>query len=353
MIDPAAHHSEPFGEALSYSSQRAAQMVSLVAAAAEVALRRRALHTARQTARDEQERRRIQQEESAYLAQVRAQWAPALDARWLAQADLLQAGRAWGAAAPWADAYVEAAAALQRTEERLWVLHPYAMTQYDRLRSEGADPVDAMRGSVHLFLREPHARPGQPAPARLSVEAGRPGTSTMPEAGASDGPGQPTSGPDPYEETERRGRVIAGRLQVHSLQERGSELSPGELATALEMSTSLPAEVIARVVRAEAEERVAAAAERARAADLGHSAAAPSTGTRMSDLMAARRDTMTADTADAHALADRTAAHLAAESFPHTAADGIRVAAAGRLQPTQSANRADSARDTRRVTASP
>jgi hypothetical protein len=353
VIDPSAHHAEPFGEALSHSSQRAAQMVSLVAAAAEVALRRRALRTARQAARDEQELRRVQQEESAFLAQLRAQWAPALDARWLAQADLLQADRAWGAAAPWADAYMEAAAALHKAEERLRTLHPYAMTQYDRLRSEGADPVDAMRRSVHLFLREPHARPGQPAPARLSVEAGLLGTSTAPEAGADDGPGQRTSGQDPYQEAERRGRVIVGRLQARALEERGLELSSGELATALEMSTSLPAEVIARVVRAEGEERVAVAAERAHAADLGHAADAPSARVLTGDLAAARRDTLTADTASAHASTDRNAAQLAAESFPHTAADGIRAAAAGRLQPAQPANRADSVQDTRRISVSP
>jgi hypothetical protein len=169
VIDPSAHHPEPFGEALSYSSQRAAQMVSLVAAAAEVALRRRALHATRQAARDEQQRRQLQEQESAFRAQVRARWAPALDARWLAQADLLQAGRAWGAAAPWADTDPEAAAALRRAEERLRTLHPYAMDRYDRLRSEGASPLDAMGEAAHLFDREPHARPGQPAPGRRAV----------------------------------------------------------------------------------------------------------------------------------------------------------------------------------------
>jgi hypothetical protein len=354
MLDPSAHHSEPFGEALSHSSQRAAQMVSLVAAAAEVALRRRALHTARQAARDEQELRRVQQDESAFLAQVRAQWAPALDARWLAQADLLQAGRAWGAAAPWADAYIEAAAALNRAEERLRALHPYAMTQYDRLRSEGAHPVDAMRRSVHLFLREPHPRPGQSAPARTPIQAGLPGVG--PASGPDDAtssPDQPTSAQDPYQEAEQRGRGIAERLQARALRERGTELSADELATALEASTSLPAEVISRLVRAEAEERLAAAAERARAADLGHAAAASSAPVRAGDLKAARRDTLAADTASAYASADRSAARLAAESFPYTAADGIRAAATGRLQPTQAADRTPAVQNTRRMTVSP
>jgi hypothetical protein len=339
MFDPSDRHYEPFGEALSYSSQRAAQMVSLLAAATEVALRRRALHAARQAARDEQERRRLQAQENAFRAQVRAQWAPAFDVRWLAQADLLQAGRAWGAAAPWADTDPEAAAALRRAEERLRTLHPYAMTQYDRLRDEGANPLDAMRESVHLFLREPHARPGQPGPARRQVEAGPPGTGPAHDPDIVGSPGQPNSSQNPYQEAERHGQQIIERLQGRALQERGVKLSPGELATALEATTSLPAEVITRLARAEAEERLAAAAERARADDLGHASAAPSAGVRTADLKAARSDTITADTAGVYASEDRTAARLAAESFPCTVADGIRAAAADRLQPTETAVR--------------
>jgi hypothetical protein len=136
------------------------------------------------------------------------------------------------------------------------------------------------------------------------------------------------------------------------MHERGAQLSPSELATALDAATNLPGEVIARLARAEAEERAAAAAERARAADLGHAATTPSTRVQAGDLKAARRDTLTADTAVAHASADRTVAQLAAESFPHTAADGIRAAAAGRLQPA-AANRTAAVHDARRVTASP
>jgi hypothetical protein len=50
-------------------------MVSLVAAAAEVVMRRRALHAARRATRDEQELRRLQAQEGAFRAQVRAGWA--------------------------------------------------------------------------------------------------------------------------------------------------------------------------------------------------------------------------------------------------------------------------------------
>jgi hypothetical protein len=71
--------------------------------------------------------------------------------------------------------------------------------------------------------------------------------------------------------------------------------------------------------------------------------------TRATSLTAARRDTQVADTTGAHASAGRTAAQLAAESFPHTAADGVRAAIAGRLQqPEGSLARTSAVTSTRR-----
>ncbi len=56
-MDPSAHHPDPFGEALSFSSQKSAQFISLVTVAAEVAARRKAVRAARQATRDQQQRR--------------------------------------------------------------------------------------------------------------------------------------------------------------------------------------------------------------------------------------------------------------------------------------------------------
>ena len=347
-MDPSAHHPDPIGEAFSHSSQKAAQFISMVGAAYEIAARRKAIRAARDAARTEQQRRALQEQERAAREAARARWAPAFDARWQAQADLLQAGRVWGTAAPYAGTDLEAASALRKAEERLRVLHPYAMARYDTLRVEGADPLEAMREAVHLFAREPHARPSQPAAARPRIEAGMPGMGSWPGAAeaASAGAPQPGPGPDLYQDAEQRGRRIAERLQARALAERGSRLSPDELATALEASTSLPAEVIAWLARARGEENVAARAERARAADLGRAAAAASPRQSANGLTAARRDTVIADTAGAHTSADRTAAQLAAESFPCTTADGIRAAVNGRLQqPAQSPARTAAARN--------
>jgi hypothetical protein len=347
-MDPSGHYPDPFGEALSHSSQRVTQLTSLVAAAAEVAIRLKAVRAARQATQDQQARRVLDKQEATARAQARARWAPAHDARWLAQADLLQAAGTWGAAVPWADTDPAAASAMRKSEQRLRTLHPFAMARYDRLRAEGASPLDAMRDAAPLFARHPHARPAYPR-RPLGIEA--PAADAAPEPGTTDGAvHQPEPEPGTHQDAEHRGRRIAERLQAQALYQRGAELSPDELATALEQATSLPAEVIARLARARNEDRFAEDAERARAADLGHLPADHSARERTEDMTAARQDTQAADTAGAHAASDRrTAAQLAAESFPRTAADGVRAAVTGRLhQPAQSPARTAAVTNTRR-----
>lgn len=344
-MDPSGQYPEPFGEALSYSSQRVTQLTSLVAAAGEVAVRLAAARAARQAAQDERARRVLDEHERSARAQARTRWAPACDARWLAQADLLQAAGTWGAAAPWAGTDPAAASAMRKSEERLRTLHPFAMARYDRLRGEGASPLDAMREAAPFFGLHPHARPAYSR--RLpGIEAPAAGAAPWTIDG---GVRQPE--PGPHQDAEHRGRRIAERRQAQAFYERGEELSPEELATALEQATSLPAEVIARLARARNGEGVADGAERARAADLGRLPADHSARERDDDLTAAHRDTQAADAAGTRASADRrTAAQLAAESFPRTAADGIRAAATGRLhQAAQSPARAAAVVSARRV----
>jgi len=177
-MDRAEQYPDPFGEALSHSSSRAAQMISLAAAAAEVAARRVALRNARQATHDEQSRRTLQDAERAARERARVRWAPAYDARWLAQADLLQVAGIWGAAAAYAGDDPAAAAALRKSEERLRTLHPYAIARYDRLREEGTSPLDAMHEAAPLFVRAPYARPGGPGSRRLEIGAGPGNTDT-------------------------------------------------------------------------------------------------------------------------------------------------------------------------------
>jgi hypothetical protein len=162
---------DALGDALSYSSQRLAQLASLITAAAAMQVRRRAQAHAANAARSQQELRALHDQQRAASQLARAGWAPAHDPRWLAQADLLQAARVWGAAAAYADADPAAASTVRKCEERLRVVHPYAMAWYDRLRSEGAGAFEAMRQAVPLFGRVPHARPGDPGAERPALEA--------------------------------------------------------------------------------------------------------------------------------------------------------------------------------------
>ena len=158
------------GDALSFSSQRVAQLGSLVTAGATVEAQRRARASAARGARDERALSALRDQERGAWQRARAGWAPAHDSRWLAQADLLQAARVWSAAAAYADADPTAAAAGRKCEERLRALHPYAMAWFDRLRSEGAGAFDAMLQALPLFARAPHTRPGDPATPRRALE---------------------------------------------------------------------------------------------------------------------------------------------------------------------------------------
>jgi hypothetical protein len=165
-----ASHPDLIHEAAGHSAQRAAQLTSLAVASAQVYVMYRARRAALRAAADEQEARALREQERQAVQRARAGWAPALDQRWLAQADLLQATRAWGAAAPYAGADATAAAALRLAEERLRVLHPYAMARYDRLRRDGMSPADAMVEAAPLFARPPRAYERPPAPDRAGIE---------------------------------------------------------------------------------------------------------------------------------------------------------------------------------------
>ena len=110
----------------------------------------------------------------------------------------------------------------------------------------------------------------------------------------------------------------------------------------LEATTNLPGEVIDKLTRqaaaegrARSEERKAVDAERARAADLDGAidlAATTSVDERTTGLTGAQHDAGTADSARAHAGADRSAAQLAALSFPHSATEAVRAAATTRTR---------------------
>ena len=343
-MDTSDVYPDLFGDALSYSSQRMAQLASLVTAAATVEARRKTQRNAAKTIRSERGLRELHDQERAAYQLAQAGWAAARDPRFLDQADLLQTARAWGAAAAYADADPEAADAVRRCEQRLRVLHPYAMARYDRLRSERVAPFDAMREALPLFARAPHARPGDPAAERRGLAApGGLGAASQ-DSGADDsGVAQAAADSSTIGQAEQRGQQIVRELQARALAERGHALSPDELVTTLGAITTLPGDVIARLARADSQDRVAWGAERTRADDLGSASAASFPGgiAHGEYLTAAAQDRLTADTAAAHAAGDRSATRLAAESFPCTATDAVTAAATGAIQAAPSAAQAN------------
>ena len=198
-MDPSDVHADLMGEALSHSGQQLAQIGSLLASWATVHARRAERRAAAEAARDEQQFRELRDQEIAARRLARAGWESARDRQWLAGADLLEVGRAWSAAAAWADADADAASAMVRCETRLRDLHPYAMARYDRLRAEGAQPFEAMRDVVGLFGRAPRARPGEASAERRALAAA---------------PGARRAGGSPWQWTDYEAPVTPGSAPV-------------------------------------------------------------------------------------------------------------------------------------------
>jgi hypothetical protein len=305
---------------------------------AQVVIQRRALEQAREAAGgDERARRVLDDQERLLQRQARLSWAPAHDTQWLAQAGFIETARAWAGAAAYADTDPAAAAALRKCEDKLRVLHPYAMARYDRLRHDELAPLDAMRETAPLFARAPDARVGDPVPARFAV-----GADASPDLGtvADEVPSaHPESDPRTVEgdAAELRGQQIVERIQARALAADRPPLGPDELAMILDAVTNLSEEVIEKLTWHAATETGTRSVERpatlagiAGVDDFDHRidlAAVPRTDERSADLTTAQNDSGLADTSKASI--GRSPAQLAAENFPVTAADGVKAAATG------------------------
>lgn len=320
MSDPAGHYTDPLEDALSQGSQRVAQLASLLGAAGEVAVRARALRSARASQGDAQASRAADQYERQAYQQAKLRWAPAHDPDWLAHADLVQVAQAWSAAACYADDNPVAAAAQRKCEERLCKLHPFAMSRYDRLIGDGLSALDAMREAAPLFGRAAHARPGQPAPARHALDR-------APTDGGSSGtweaPGstvEPDSPPDWAETAERRGRQIAERLQDRARARGNSQLGADDIAMLLEAATNLPDDIISQIAENAAASQVLPRED--------------------ADVPAVSRgDAQSPRDLASPASSCRTAAQITEESFPYTAADALKI---GNAKVTQASSLARS-----------
>jgi hypothetical protein len=99
---------------------------------------------------------------------------PAVRGEWTREAGLSDLGRAWGAAAGWADIDPAAAAAADAVEAWLAELAPDAMARYDQLRQNGADRIHAMRAVLHDVVAESRSTPAAAdAQAHADTAAGQ------------------------------------------------------------------------------------------------------------------------------------------------------------------------------------
>jgi hypothetical protein len=170
---------DPLNDAAQHGLHRVVQIAACAGTAAQMYVHQQRTQARAVAERDTQARRVLQAQMRAERDAARTGWAPALDPRWLRHATLVDTARVWGAAMPYADRSVPwyeptAATALRKSEERLRELHPHAMARYDRLRGDGLNPAEAMRGAAPLFARPARVYDGPSVP-RPSLTS-RPGT---------------------------------------------------------------------------------------------------------------------------------------------------------------------------------
>ncbi|WP_433234880.1 hypothetical protein [Actinomadura nitritigenes] len=230
-----AQHPDPIAEGFSHGGERMIQILALATALKQSYAQRAARLRAAELARDVAAERTESAAQQAAFAEARSRWVRAHDRKWLQQAGLLHVAEAWGAAVPFAAESSSAAAAVRKCENRLRDLHPHAMTHYDRARSEGKEPLDAMRQAAPFFTRNPHVRTGEPATVRPTLAEGN----GAEWAATIHGPSR-----SDWENArqEQRAQDITDQLRSQP-QQRG----PDELRTVLEATTNLPTEVITKV----------------------------------------------------------------------------------------------------------
>ncbi len=161
MSEP--QHEDP----VAHASTKITSYVSVAAMAAEALAQVAAVRAREHAASDERAARGLRAERHAAYGQARLGWAPMLDPRLRGQAGVTGAGTAWAQAQAWRPD-PEAERVTQLAEARLAELRPDVMERYDRLRADGADPVEAMRRVAPLF-DQPPARPGHAAPERSAL----------------------------------------------------------------------------------------------------------------------------------------------------------------------------------------
>ena len=141
------------------ASAKLAQHLAVATQIAEAVIRLRQQNTERQAAATEQAAAAARAETIAQHTADRVVFGQALDPDWTAKADPPNLGRAWGAAAGWADTDPMANVAATRVETRLSEMAPAAMVRFDELRESGTDRIEAMRDVLANVAAESDYQP--------------------------------------------------------------------------------------------------------------------------------------------------------------------------------------------------
>ena len=126
------------------ASAKLAQHLAVAVQVAEAVIRLRQQRVESQVAASRQATGAARAERLARHAADRVVYSRVFDRDWAASASLHDLGRAWGAAAGWADTDPTADVAATRAEARLREMAPAAMERYHHAREGGADRVQAM-----------------------------------------------------------------------------------------------------------------------------------------------------------------------------------------------------------------
>src|SRR4051794_28235242 len=120
------------------ASAKVAQYLAAGVQVAEAILRARQRRAESERAADAQRATALRAERTAQHAADRVRWARTGERSWVADASLEDLGRAWGAAAGWADTDPGADRAARRVEDRLAEMAPTSMSRYEQAREAGA-----------------------------------------------------------------------------------------------------------------------------------------------------------------------------------------------------------------------
>lgn len=158
-------HEDP----IAHASNKIVQWVSVATMATEALAQVAASRARERAAADERAAGIARAEMAARQAHATATWAPLLDPRTRDTLTLAETGHIWATAQGWRP-QPEAERASSLAEDRLRSLRPDVMERYDRLRADGASPVDAMR-RVAPYFDQPATRvwEGQPGPRRAAL----------------------------------------------------------------------------------------------------------------------------------------------------------------------------------------